>query len=350
MLNGATHSENESQRLLIAGPWVGEFGWELLAFQARLRALRRQFDRIIILGGSGKAPLYSDFGEYHAIDLPPGIGSANGTGRYSLDTQQERKLEKWCHQLIEQTAHEAGIGAGHRNVRVYRPDAMGLHPWIPTYPPYQRFIRFGEIGGQYTEPTVVLVTRGRALAPERNVPETWWDDLAADLDRCGIHTQRFLGNLTEGPGQLASADLAVGGSTGGLHLASLCGCPHFVWGPAADVTWAGGPKPISNELRYQIVWNPLGTPVVYEPLGWQPDVRTVTQGILNALESFGRRTGKKTAISSWYRTKWYPGRIRLGIEDLCYRFKNRHKRYVSKEALKWTPPVCKMNSSEGDRL
>jgi len=34
---------------LIAGPWVGEFGWELFAWQAYVRALSRNFDHTTII-------------------------------------------------------------------------------------------------------------------------------------------------------------------------------------------------------------------------------------------------------------------------------------------------------------
>ena len=34
---------------LIAGPWTGEFGWELFAWHAYIRALSRKFEHTTII-------------------------------------------------------------------------------------------------------------------------------------------------------------------------------------------------------------------------------------------------------------------------------------------------------------
>ena len=38
-----------TKKTLIAGPWVGEFGWELFAWHGYVRTLAKQYDRIIII-------------------------------------------------------------------------------------------------------------------------------------------------------------------------------------------------------------------------------------------------------------------------------------------------------------
>jgi len=45
--------------------------------------------------------------------------------------------------------------------------------------------------------------------------------------------------------------LVVGQSTGTMHLASLCGVPHVVWGSDRI------------GIRYKKTWNPFHTPVIY---------------------------------------------------------------------------------------
>ena len=53
-------------------------------------------------------------------------------------------------------------------------------------------------------------------------------------------------------GVISSSDCVFGPSSGPMHLASLCGCPHVVWGDQ------------SKSLdRYSTTWNPLGTPVLF---------------------------------------------------------------------------------------
>ena len=46
---------------LIVGPWVGEFGWELYAWQGYIRALSRNFEHTTIISRPGSEALYSDF-------------------------------------------------------------------------------------------------------------------------------------------------------------------------------------------------------------------------------------------------------------------------------------------------
>ena len=52
---------SNSDKLLIAGPWVGEFGWELFAWQAYVRALSRHFPRTLIVCRKTSEALYEDF-------------------------------------------------------------------------------------------------------------------------------------------------------------------------------------------------------------------------------------------------------------------------------------------------
>ena len=54
-------------------------------------------------------------------------------------------------------------------------------------------------------------------------------------------------------GVLAKAKLAIGPSSGTLHLASLCGTPH--------VSWYG--RAMTSMDRYQHYWNPFSTPVTF---------------------------------------------------------------------------------------
>ena len=39
--------------ILLAGPWVGEFGWELFCWQAHIRWLSKQFDKTIVISRKG---------------------------------------------------------------------------------------------------------------------------------------------------------------------------------------------------------------------------------------------------------------------------------------------------------
>ena len=76
-----------SERTLIAGPWVGEFGWELFAWQAYVRALSRKFDKTIIICRENSAALYADFAN-DFIHVNPKTGLADSFFMYGLDTRE----------------------------------------------------------------------------------------------------------------------------------------------------------------------------------------------------------------------------------------------------------------------
>jgi len=96
---------------------------------------------------------------------------------------------------------------------------------------------------------VVLCVRDRALSDHRNWPKDDWRRLVGlllpdhDIVIVGTSSEPIVGQPTEGVTDatgrttiddlielFSQADLAVGGSTGTMHLASRCGCDHLVWG------------------------------------------------------------------------------------------------------------------------
>ena len=64
-------------------------------------------------------------------------------------------------------------------------------------------------------------------------------------------------------------EMVVGQSSGPMHLASLCGTPHFVWS-----------DPI-NKIRYEKYWNPHKTEInFYDKSGWNPTPKEVFDELL----------------------------------------------------------------------
>ena len=57
---------------VIAGPWVGEFGWELFCWQAYLRAIKNQFDieDMVAVTRPGRELLYEDFCKVETTEIP----------------------------------------------------------------------------------------------------------------------------------------------------------------------------------------------------------------------------------------------------------------------------------------
>jgi len=73
---------------------------------------------------------------------------------------------------------------------------------------------------------------------------------------------------------LRQAKLAIGPSSGPMHLASLCGTPHVVWGEAGNIP------------RYDEHWNPHQAKNIYDASAeWNPDVSTVLNHALDMLSA-----------------------------------------------------------------
>ena len=148
---------------------------------------------------------------------------------------------------------------------------------------------------------IVLVDRQRSSAPERNLSESWWSELHEALTRKGLRVERYVHDVGSAIEQLSGTRLAIGGSTGGLHLASLCRCPHYVWGCNSSQRWTA--LRMSNRQRYQTFWNPLGTPVIYDECGWTPSVSHVVGQTLSALARIGLSREARPATSVKWRVK-----------------------------------------------
>lgn len=60
-----------TMRKCLAGPFVGEFGWELFCWQGFLRKRRPEFDHMTVLSRPGRGVLYEDFAdEFIEINVP----------------------------------------------------------------------------------------------------------------------------------------------------------------------------------------------------------------------------------------------------------------------------------------
>ena len=296
-------------RILLVGPYVGEIGWELMSWQGRvrLRFHEGRFDRLVVLGAAGREAFYEDMPlEYRPVDLSANPGQAY-EDRRALPPSVEPMPADQLRSLLEpmvQAAESELLEAGHE-IEVLWPAYSGaIHPCDDEH---QRFICFHRPVEQAPPaPWVVLVRRTRDFGMA-NWSASDWDDLASRLGARGIRTSVFPKSFQTTIEILSHCDLAVGQSTGGLHLASLCGCPHLVWSADDDRLWT--PWEMTNRQRYETYWNPLGTPVIYRGSTSLPGPELAVEWIADALGQIGRRTGSAVA-RTLLRQKW---RVRSGI-------------------------------------
>ncbi len=257
---------------LVAGPWVGEFGWELFAWQAHIRALSRGYKETVVICRPSTKELYSDFASDFILHSPSG-GPADQWFRLEYD------LNKNINQLITAnedvftscaidylTPRQLGVpnnGVTHFSEKVQ----VGHSHLVPEY------IKF--TGHTEKKFDIVFHARSRQIRKQDNWSPAEWEELANKFilegkTICSIGTKKEslvvpgsadmrecdMGTLF---GVLNSCSGVFGPSSGPMHLASLCGAPHVVWSES------------KNHKRYTSTWNPLNTPVLFlDEFGWHP--------------------------------------------------------------------------------
>lgn len=246
---------------LFVGPWIGELGHEIM-FVGLARAAAEHCEYVVACSRSSSAPLYADFASEfvpHGIECEGMIAVATRDSHVHPDT-----VARYVPAGMRRMAGREYVGHGSA-----------------------RWVRYGRACPQH-EGAVVIHARSRPHVPERNWPQRNWNRLARRVRGRGVaerltciglkkHALLVEGcrDMRDAPldaqmDVLASAAFAIGPSSGPMHLASHCGCPHVVW--------CGGAKFEREKTRARYVsdWNPFDTPAHAHLYGsWQPSLETV---------------------------------------------------------------------------
>lgn len=254
-------------KIAFAGPWWGEFGWEIMTWQSYLRKRSHDYDKMYISTFPGMEPLYTGF-HCETVFLPH-----NHPGR----AQDWRDVE-----LSKAITAELDIPD----------DAKEPHyiEVVKKYKTYGEYIRYGTSKDREVE--ILFHARGIKGCSFKNWEFEKWKQLASNFPKAASigsqedHHIPGTADCRNLPLQslmdlIAGARVVVGQSSGVMHLASLCGTRHVTWGD--NKTYFGRPL----EMRYREDWNPLGTPVSWvETEAWDPDPDEVLRAILHgSLES-----------------------------------------------------------------
>ena len=258
-------------RSLIAGPWVGEFGWELMSWQAVIRKMSKAYDRVVVCTRTGHEAIYEDFAQEFVLH------SLEGT--------------KDCGRL---TGHNIGEEARLRN-KLLQYHGVRMHPFKrPIAVQDQEFIKFGE-GHSFSPFDVLVHARARVgKRPHHSYPIGEWDNIVKRLINAGltvgaIGTEAYLPDgamdlralsLRSLMGIIRASHLVIGPSSGPIHLTSLCGTRHLVWTDTAYYSAIKG----RNRRRYETIWNPLKTPCrVMDNYGWHPPFEKVVAAVFEEI-------------------------------------------------------------------
>jgi hypothetical protein len=271
-------------RTLFAGPYTGEFGWELCCWNPRLRRYAREFDRVIACGPASSRYLYEFADAYLDIEVLPGTSDfMHGTLSSpvpSLPVSPGEKIEmlqppwEWCRQELMNFRRPF---PGSEDEKVWR----DLTPALDGAPPIAE---------------VCLAFRPPKLFNGKLYEDKAWPrDRCEALDRllraAGLRVVYVGGkdnycfgdrphedvrdlSLQDQCAVLAEASVTVGPSSAPLHLSQLC--------RTGVVTWYARPKS-ESEGRYESWWNPFQAP--HHFVGYtQPSVEEVYAATMGLLE------------------------------------------------------------------
>lgn len=239
---------------MLAGYWVGEFGWELMRWQGYLRNLSRRED-VIVGCLPGHEYLYQDF----AKDIKVFRGVIKSKNMW-LGNQRQYPMDGGICPCKEICMGEIE----------------------------QDFFSYG-LAGSGTSYDILIHARSteNMRTGYRNWPVSQWEDLVHGLSPLSVAS---IGSL-DGAHHIAGTDdlrgidlkvlcgimsksgVLVSPSSGPAHLASLCGLRHVVWTDSKHQAIGH-----TNKERYLRGWNPFSTNCcVIEDRFWRPKVDIVAE-------------------------------------------------------------------------
>jgi len=240
------------------GPWYGEFGWELLTWQAYCRYKSRGYDKSYVSSFPGMEMLYDDFAEFIPHTIP----------KRALDWRSLKGI-------VYNIPGDATVQVPpHKKYRVEE----------------QEFIPFGK--DPISKFDWLIHPRNVTKGSNKNYPKSLWDVLVSKLPGIGatIGTQEDLHidgtedlrgiSLVELVNYMTGSSVVIGQSSGVMHLAALCKVPTVVWGD--QKTYFGE----TLEKRYKDTWNPFKSKVVFifEDF-WRPTPDVITASVLDLLKT-----------------------------------------------------------------
>ena len=267
---------------LIAGPWVGEFGWELFAWQGYIRALSRKFEHTTIIARPDSKPIYDDFCDVFYEHTPIG-GIVDSFFMHDIDFGKDFKKVATENQIKFDS-----------ETTLLLPRRIGMPPFTHFSQPvifgnYTIKPEYKIYGSEQTDgyDYIFHIRSRQSVRPQDNWSIDNWNELKDLLgdkkiacigtksesgwiegtdDKRGVELQTLF-NL------LYNAKCVFGPSSGPIHLASLCATPHVVWSIP------------NNKIRYEENWNPHNVKTCFfSDHDWHPTASFVHEKYLNFKE------------------------------------------------------------------
>ncbi|MBC8409398.1 MAG: hypothetical protein H8E12_11860 [Rhodobacteraceae bacterium] len=256
---------------VIFGPWVGEFGWELFAWQGYIRQIAKSFDFVVVIGRPGNNFLYVDFSDiFIPFNPPAGIADSHQNSTFDVGS--------FNIQQFMQSTIDNDILIKH-NWSYLPPTKIG-HPPYDSWRASINISPFGEICPDYhflRSPSnfrsidIIIHARSRSIREIDNWDINNWNILVEAIQSKSMSIASIGTNeqskhidgtidmrnisIDKTVGLLNSAKCIVGSSSGPMHLAALSGCPQVVWTSNYK----------QNYSRYRNTWNPFNIKSIMIP-------------------------------------------------------------------------------------
>ena len=270
------------RRNLFAGPFAGEFGYELMQWQGFVRARRAFYKEVHVLTYPGRDYLYEDCQvHHHDIDLR--------TAGYWYGRLGPAEMKR----MADAKAAEIGL----RDYDLFNPSLLctRYHKMLFWKQDF-RLLEEPPLDGNIRD----LAFHFRAVDKEgpdqqKNYNRELAQELASlclkqglsvicvghpDYAFCpeGCEDRRRV-DLRESVAAICSARIAAGENSGATHLANLCGRPTILW---AQDQW---------RIDFSLRWNPFRVPIYIAANDTsQPEPGRVAQAIADALSDLKKRT------------------------------------------------------------
>jgi spore maturation protein CgeB len=267
--------------VLIAGPWVGEFGWELFCWHGYIRSISKYYDTTVCVSSRNSKFLYEDFCDFFVEFDPQNSGPRDSWHRGSF---------KLNHRHLKEILNQSGVDPKEDSVTFFPYRKIGNSPMIDPRERSQLSLHYvsptyKKLGSsKRNEKLIAIHARNRSIRPNDNWGKQRWESLVQKLIDSGykivcigtkkesllIEGAKDLRECTQEDlsGILSSSLCIIGESSGAMHLASLYCCPQIVWADWHKSAFSRD----DNFRRYTKLWNPFETEVVFlDKYGANPD-------------------------------------------------------------------------------
>lgn len=251
-------------RQLLAGPWCGEWGWEIAIWVPMIRHYAPNFEETIIVCRKGHEYLYRDFADIFE------------------NYDQEGKPDRW---LIDgnKVIMPKKIRDKYPLAELRRPRKRKCKEWK------RKYIKYGTAKDNLKYDLVIHARSATKYGQNKwNWAQVNYENVLNQLGNvrvCCIGTEaHYIPGTDDRRGieleQLcdifASSRCMLSPSSGPAHLASLCGCQHVIMTDNKYQKAIGG----TNKRRYERFWSPFKTRcIVLDNHNWQPPVDVVVKAI-----------------------------------------------------------------------